>query len=234
MLHPRQNITATSLQRLLWFVSKVAVVEKFDCIYYKKLQLVEFQCLSMVDTHCIHHMTQTLAYLLMVWWRPGVVSRGEVSDTFTQLGLGFQRKITFILTVWLGTLPKLFLFEGSVSIQGPAGETYTTQMCDWPIPWQGGWSGPLESLVCLDLFAGMILQARSGLRYIHSFIYSRFAEADQASSNKSTKAWQCAEKVDKKERKQEFEKFAFSEIRLFLENQMLEFNESLARKYFRK
>ena len=42
MLHPRQNITATSLQRLLWFVSKVAVVEKFDCIYYKKLQLVEF------------------------------------------------------------------------------------------------------------------------------------------------------------------------------------------------
>ena len=31
----------------------------------------------------IHHMTQTLAYLLVVCWRPGVISRGKVSDTFT-------------------------------------------------------------------------------------------------------------------------------------------------------
>ena len=65
-----------------------------------------------------------------------------------------------------------------MSIEDPAEEAHATWMRDWPIPWQGGWSGPLESLVCLDLFAGMILQARSGLRYIHSFIYSRFAEAD--------------------------------------------------------
>ena len=28
-------------------------------------------------------------------------------------------------------------------------------MHDWPMPWQGGWSGPLKSLVCLDLLAGM-------------------------------------------------------------------------------
>ena len=42
MLHPRKNITATSFQRPLWFVSKVAVVERFDCIHYKKLQLEEF------------------------------------------------------------------------------------------------------------------------------------------------------------------------------------------------
>ena len=30
----------------------------------------------------------------------------------------FQYKITLILAVWLGTLPKLFLFEGSVSTEG--------------------------------------------------------------------------------------------------------------------
>ena len=42
---------------------------------------------------------------------------GNVSDTFTWLDF-FQRKITLILTVWLGTLPKLFLFEGSVTTEG--------------------------------------------------------------------------------------------------------------------
>ena len=39
---PEKNIAAASLQRPLWFVSKVAVVERFDCIHYKKLKLGEF------------------------------------------------------------------------------------------------------------------------------------------------------------------------------------------------
>ena len=51
-------------------------------------------------------------------------------------------------------------------------------MRDRSIPWQDGWSRPLESLVCLDLFVSMFLQARSGITYIHSFIYSQFDEAD--------------------------------------------------------
>ena len=87
--------------------------------------------------------------------------------------------------VWLGILPMFFLFEGSLSTESPAGEAHAMWMRDRPMPWQGGWSRPLESLVYLDLFAGMFLQARSGLRYIYSFIYSRFDEADYASSNKN-------------------------------------------------
>ena len=80
--------------------------------------------------------------------------------------------MTFILGLWLGTLPKLFLFDGSVSTEGPALDAHAMWMRDWPIPWH------LESLVYLDLFASMSLQARSGLRYLDSFIYSRFGEAD--------------------------------------------------------
>ena len=36
VLRPRKNIMATSFQRPLWFVSKVAVVERFDCIFNKR------------------------------------------------------------------------------------------------------------------------------------------------------------------------------------------------------
>ena len=68
----------------------------------------------------------------------------------------------------------LFLFESSVSTKGPG-----FWMRDWPIPWH------LESLVYRELFTSMSLHARSGLRYIHSFIYSGFSEADWASSDKS-------------------------------------------------
>ena len=67
-----------------------------------------------------------------------MISRGKVSDTFIQLDLRFQRKITLILGLWLGTLPKLFLFEGSVSREGPAGDAHVMWMRDWLIPWHGG------------------------------------------------------------------------------------------------
>ena len=77
-----------------------------------------------------------------------------------------------ILNVWLAILPKFFLFEGSVSTESPGVEAHVMWMRDWPIPWH------LESLIYLDLFAGMFLQTRLGLRYIPSFIYSRFDEAD--------------------------------------------------------
>ena len=67
----------------------------------------------------------------------------------------------------------------SVLTEGPALEAHAMWMRDWPNPWH------LESLVYLDLFASMSLQARSGLRYLDSFIYSRVGEADEASSDKS-------------------------------------------------
>ena len=77
-------------------------------------------------------------------------------------------------------------------------------MRDWPIPWH------LESLVYRELFASMSLQARSGLRYIHSFIYSRFGEPDWA-SKRAIKY----DNVPRKKRKK----------RAFLENHLLEFHE---------
>ena len=42
IFHPRKKITTPSLQRPLWFVSKMAVMEQFDCILHKRSQLGEF------------------------------------------------------------------------------------------------------------------------------------------------------------------------------------------------
>ena len=55
MLHPCKKITATFLQRPLLFVSKMAVVERFDCILHKRAQLGEFQAIEgsflIINTH---------------------------------------------------------------------------------------------------------------------------------------------------------------------------------------
>ena len=55
MLHPCKKITATFLQRPLLFVSKMAFVERFDCILHKRAQLGEFQATEgsflIINTH---------------------------------------------------------------------------------------------------------------------------------------------------------------------------------------
>ena len=93
-------------------------------------------------------------------------------------------------------------------------------MRDWPIPWH------LESLVYLDLFASMSLQARSGLRYLDSLFTLGLVKLIRPQVIKAIKYGNVPRKLIKKKQKKETKKLAFSEIRLFLENHLLEFREN--------
>ena len=80
--------------------------------------------------------------------------------------------------LWLGTLPRLLLFEGSVLTEDPVREARATWMCDWSISSKTVGQGPWSPWICLEFFSGMFLLTRLDLRYMHNFIYSRVDMAD--------------------------------------------------------
>ena len=70
--------------------------------------------------------------------------------------LEFSGQNNVDLECMAGHFAKAVFFECSVLTEGP----HARWMRDWPIFWQGGWSRPLQSLVCLDFFVGMFLRAQ--------------------------------------------------------------------------
>ena len=92
-------------------------------------------------------------------WPLLVASRqklGEGKRLLHLARLAFSGQNNVDLDCMAGHFARLFSFEGSLLTEG----RHAMWMRGWPIFWQGGWSRPLQSLVCLDFFAGMLLRAQ--------------------------------------------------------------------------